>query len=137
MLNPRLQTDVERIAAQFSPREPFRHVLIDDFFSPDFCAQLLAQFPPFERGSARNEAGGIGAKSTVEKIRGLGPAYTQLDDLIQTRQFLDLIGRITGIPDLLYDPWYFGGGTHENRSGQDLTRMWISTAIRSSAGIAA
>jgi hypothetical protein len=120
MLNPRLQADADRLAARFSERDPFRHVVIDDFLAPEYCAQLLGEFPPFERGNARNEAGELGAKSTVEKIRELGPAYAALDDLIQTRQFLDLIGRITGIPNLLYDPWYFGGGTHENRAGQDL-----------------
>jgi len=120
MLNPRLQADADRLAARFGERDPFRHVVIDDFLAPEYCAQLLGEFPPFERGNARNEAGELGAKSTVEKIRELGPAYAALDDLIQTRDFLDLIGHITGIPDLLYDPWYFGGGTHENRLGQDL-----------------
>ena len=120
MLNPRLQAEADRFAARFSERDPFRHVVIDDFLTADYCAQLLGEFPPFERGNARNEAGELGAKSTVEKIRELGPAYSALDDLIQTRAFLDLIGRITGIPGLLYDPWYFGGGTHENRAGQDL-----------------
>jgi hypothetical protein len=120
MLNPRLSADAERLAAAFRTREPFRHVVIEDFFAADFCAQLLREFPPFERGNARNEAGELGAKSTVEKIRELGPAYTALDDVIQTREFLELIGRITGIADLHYDPWYFGGGTHENRDGQDL-----------------
>ena len=29
-------------------------------------------------------------------------------------------GEISGIPDLLYDPDYLGGGTHENLAGQDL-----------------
>ena len=120
MLNPRLQADADRLAARFSERDPFRHVVIDDFLAPEYCTQLLSEFPPFERGNARNEAGELGAKSTVEKIRELGPAYAALDDLIQTQQFLDLIGHITGIPNLLYDPWYFGGGTHENRAGQDL-----------------
>src|SRR4029079_2265767 len=105
---------------RFRQRDPFRHVVIDGFFAAQTCNALLAEFPPFERGNARNEAGEIGNKSTVEKIRRLGPTYAALDDLLQTREFLDLIGRITGIPDLLYDPWYFGGGTHENRNGQDL-----------------
>ena len=119
-LNLRSNLDADRLAAQFRARDPFRHVVIDDFFTPEYCAQLLAQFPPFERGNARNEAGETANKSTIEKIRGLGPAFSALDDLVQSRQFLDLIGRITGIDDLLYDPWYFGGGTHENRNGQDL-----------------
>lgn len=120
MLNPRLQERLDTLAAQFRERNPFRHVVIDDFFTADACAELLAQFPPFERGNARNEAGEVAGKSTVEKIRAIGPAYAALDDLVQTREFLDLIGRITGIENLLYDPWYFGGGTHENRNGQDL-----------------
>jgi len=120
MLNPRLRADADRLAAAFRERDPFRHVVIDGFFAAEFCAQLLREFPPFERGNARNEAGEPGSKSTVEKIRELGPAYAALDDLIQTREFLDLVGRITGIADLRYDPWYFGGGTHENRAGQDL-----------------
>ena len=120
MIDPRVVATANALAAQFQRRDPFRHVVIDNFLTPEYCAQLLAEFPPFERGNARNEAGELGAKSTVEKIRELGPAYTALDDLIQTRAFLDLIGRITGIPDLRYDPWYFGGGTHENRAGQDL-----------------
>ncbi|MGH8123515.1 MAG: 2OG-Fe(II) oxygenase, partial [Rudaea sp.] len=106
ILNSALNPAVERLATRFRVRDPFRHVVIDDFFTPEYCAQLLAQFPPFERGNARNEAGELGNKSTIEKIRDLGPAYAALDDLVQSRDFLDLIGRITGIDNLLYDPYY-------------------------------
>ena len=120
MLNPAVSARADALAAQFQRRDPFRHVVIDDFFDATTCARLVEEFPPFERGNARNEAGELGGKSTIEKIRGLGAGYAALDDLIQTRGFLDLIGKITGIPELLYDPWYFGGGTHENRHGQDL-----------------
>jgi hypothetical protein len=120
MLNPQLHDQAEQFATRFREREPFRHVVIDDFFMPAYCAQLLAQFPAFERGNARDEDGAIGNKSTIERIRGLGPAFSALDDLVQSGDFLALVGHITGIPDLLYDRWYFGGGTHENRNGQDL-----------------
>ena len=118
--NPQVRERIDALAASFAYGNPFRHIVIDGFFSEDYCAELLKQFPPFELGNARNEAGEIGNKSTVEKIRELGSAYATLDNLVQSREFLDLIGRITGVDNLLYDPWYFGGGTHENRSGQDL-----------------
>ena len=120
MLNPHLHDQADQFATRFGERDPFRHVVIDNFFAPDYCAQLLAQFPAFERGNARNEDGRIGNKSTIEKIRHLGPALAALDDLVQSAEFLAVVGRITGIPDLLYDPWYFGGGTHQNRNGQEL-----------------
>lgn len=120
LVHPDVYAQQDALAAFFAAADPFRHVVIDRFFRDEYCARLLAQFPAFERGNARNEAGEIGNKSTIEKIRGLGPAFAELDDLIQSQDFLDLVGRITGIDDLLYDPWYFGGGTHENREGQDL-----------------
>ena len=94
--------------------------IIDGFFRDDYARALLAKFPAFESGNARNEAGELGGKSVVEQIRALGGEWAALDDAIQAPEFLDLVSRITGIPDLLYDPWYFGGGTHENREGQDL-----------------
>jgi len=120
MIDPRVIANANALADEFNAAKPFRHIVIENFFTPETCAALLAEFPAFERGNARNEAGQIGSKSTVERIRELGSSYASLDDAIQTPQFLALIGKITGIPELLYDPWYFGGGTHENREGQDL-----------------
>ncbi len=119
-INPRVLGEWPSLAEQFAAAQPFRHVVMDDFLARDFAAQLLSAFPAFERGNALNEAGQIGLKSTVERIRGMGGAYEALDDLVRSREFLELIGRITSIPNLLYDPHYFGGGTHENRCGQDL-----------------
>jgi hypothetical protein len=104
----------------FQSGQPFRHWVVDGFLTPAFAQDLLQQFPAFERGNARNEDGQLGGKSVVERIRELGPAYAALDDLVKSRDFLDWLSAATGIPDLRYDPWYFGGGTHENRHGQDL-----------------
>ncbi|MBY0502427.1 MAG: 2OG-Fe(II) oxygenase [Bryobacteraceae bacterium] len=104
----------------FANARPFRHVIIDNFLSEEFCAALLREFPAFDQKQALNEMGLPGAKAVVEKLPQIGPAYRQFDTLIQSPEFLAKIEAITGIPRLLYDPHYFGGGTHENRHGQDL-----------------
>ena len=117
---PAVIEGTQKLRQQFGRRDPFRHVVIDDFLDAAFAARLLAEFPAFDRGNALNEAGEVGNKSVVERIRDIAPSYRALDDLVKSQPFLDLVAEITGIPGLLYDPWYFGGGTHENRHGQDL-----------------
>ena len=110
----------EALAARFAGASPFRHLVVDGFFEPAFADALLVQFPPFERGDVRNEAGRRGNKAVVRAVRGLGPAYVALDDLVRSGPFLHWLSRVTGIPELLYDRSWIGGGTHENRHGQDL-----------------
>lgn len=120
LINSDVTARLDALHGSFISARPFRHCVIDDFLTHSFAGQLLEQFPAFERGDHLNEDGVPGGKSTNERMRGLGDSYRALDDLVQSRAFLDMVGRITGIPGLLYDPMYFGGGTHENRQGQAL-----------------
>jgi Rps23 Pro-64 3,4-dihydroxylase Tpa1-like proline 4-hydroxylase len=120
VLDNRAYAAKRTLAEAFHNAEPFRHVVIPDFFAREFCERLLADFPSFEDQYALNETGEVGRKAVRTKVSELSPAYQELDDFIQTEEFLELISDITGIPDLLYDPEYFGGGTHENLEGQGL-----------------
>lgn len=120
MLSDHVRAEASELALRFRGAEPFRHVVIEDFLEPACAERLLATFPDFNPAKAINEDGVVGAKAVHERIRALGPAYVALDELIQGRDFLELVSRITGIPDLLYDPHYFGGGTHDNRNGQGM-----------------
>jgi hypothetical protein len=120
IVNSTVVADADRLGRQFAAAQPFRHVVIESFFDEDFCNTLLAEFPAFEQGNSIGDDGRKGGKSTVERIKALGPAFRALDQVIQTQEFLDLIGRICSIEKLLYDPFYLGGGTHENRHGQSL-----------------
>ncbi|AKS43170.1 2OG-Fe(II) oxygenase [Wenzhouxiangella marina] len=112
--------DPAGLRSEFDSAKPFRHLVLDDFFTPDYARSLLQEFPPFDTALARNEAGKIGGKCVHEKLAELAPPYQRLDELIQSREFLAWLEALTGIDELLYDPNYFGGGTHENRHGQDL-----------------
>lgn len=119
-VSPDVVAEAAELRKAFLSASPFGHCVIDGFLTESCARSLLAEFPGFERGNAVNEDGKPAGKSVVERIRGLDGAFASLDDCVKTPEFLDLIGRITGIPDLLYDVDYFGGGTHDNRHGQSL-----------------
>ncbi len=120
IVNPAVAAEADHLHQQFQQALPFRHVQIEHFFDQAFCERLLKEFPSFDTRAAMNENGEIGGKATQEKMQRLGRSYQRLDEVVKSQAFRDLIGEITGIPDLQYDPHYFGGGTHENRHGQDL-----------------
>lgn len=120
VLSPEVVVRAPLLRREFQSAHPFRYVVIDNFLRPNYCAQLVAEFPPFDEASARNELGQVGGKSVHPDLASIGPAYARLDGMLQSTEFLDIMTEITSIPKLLYDPEYVGGGTHENRSGQDL-----------------
>ncbi len=120
ILNPTVHARRGELREAFVAAQPFPHVVIDDFLDAAFARALLASFPAFERGNSVGDDGTPGGKSTVDRVRALGPAWRQLDDAIQDSAFLDAVAEMTGIDGLLYDPWYLGGGTHENREGMSL-----------------
>ena len=104
----------------FRTADPFPHLVVDDFLPDDFYGELAESFPRFDEKAALNEFGEAGRKAVREKLPELGPAYARFDDLMKSSDFLGRLSQITGIPDLLYDPLYIGGGTHENLEGQEL-----------------
>ncbi len=120
MIHPDVLQDAERQARAFGAAQPFRHVVIDGFLDPTVGRRLLDEFPSFSERHALNERGEIGGKAVRMDVRDVSDTYRAIDRYLQTREFLDYVSTVTGIPDLLYDPDYMGGGTHENRDGQGL-----------------
>lgn len=119
-LKESITNSATQYAEAFGSARPFQHVVIDDFFPDDFLARLQNEFTPFDHAQCRDEAGLPGLKATKRDIVTLGPAYREFDRLMRSEAWLDFLGQITGIDDLLFDPYYYGGGTHENKLGQDL-----------------
>jgi len=111
---------VTAFAARFRVARPFPHLVIDEFLEGAFCRQLQRECPKYDRGQARNELGEIGRKAAYSNLPGLGKAYAEFDRLLQSPEFLSLMARLTGIPSLLHDPDYEGGGVHLDLNGQSL-----------------
>ena len=110
----------DAIRESYQRAKPFRHVCLDGFLEATVAAQLLAEFPPFDPKYARNEMGEVGGKAVHTDLAGIGPAYREFYDYMRSPLFLDAMSRMLGIPDLLFDPHMYGGGTHENLEGQEL-----------------
>lgn len=119
-INPSVLDCAAALRKEFAAAEPFRHIVVDDFLDPAFCAGLIEGFPAFDARNAVNELGEVGRKAVVTDIGRIGLAYRELDRLIRSREFLEWLGEVVSIDHLVYDPDYVGGGTHENLSGQDL-----------------
>lgn len=120
LLHPHIRARSSELAQSFAAARPFRHVVMDEFLRPPIIDTLIAEFPSFDPSKAVNELGKVGLKAVVSRMAGIGPGYKALDGLIRDKSFLQLVGEISGIPRLLYDPDYEGGGTHENLDGQEL-----------------
>ena len=118
ILSPEFVANADKIRHAFDTAQPFRHALITPFFRPDVCRRMLDEFPHADPATLVNEFGMPNKKKAVHDVRNLGPTYREIDDFICTPEFAELMSRVTGIPDLLYDPEYHGAGTHDNLSGQ-------------------
>lgn len=119
-LNPTIQNNAATLHGQFAVAYPFRHMVVDDLLDAALFRSLVDEFPAFDRQHAVNEFGEIGGKAVRPDLLQLGPGYARFDALMSSRVFLDWLSQATGIPHLLYDPEYLGGGTHENIGGQGL-----------------
>ncbi len=104
---------------EFRSAKPFPHVVIDGFLRQDLCERLAEDFPRYDEEKFRNEWGELG-KASHEDVASMGPAFEELDAGLRSREFLELMSDISGVHDLLFDPHYFGGGTHENLHGMEL-----------------
>ncbi len=102
------------LAEAFRSAKFFPHVVIDGMVTDELCRGLVEEFPDFRSDKAVNELGKVGTKACREDVRKLGDSFKRLDDTVRSPEFLRLMSEISGIPDLLYDPEYAGGGTHDN-----------------------
>jgi len=120
MIQKQVTEQNSKLSEQFQKAKPFKHICIDNFLEPKAAESLLRDFPEFDPVHARNEFGETGRKAVHTDLAGISGFYKTFYAYISSASFLKSVSGITGIPDLLFDPAMYGGGTHENLQGQGL-----------------
>jgi Rps23 Pro-64 3,4-dihydroxylase Tpa1-like proline 4-hydroxylase len=120
LVSPAVIEQASLLQQKFESARPFKHLVIEGFLNTDVAESLLLDFPAFDPKRALNEFGEVGKKAVNEHIESLSPSYAAVADYLKSAAFLKLMSDLTGIPNLLPDADMYGGGTHENRHGQEL-----------------
>jgi 2-oxoglutarate-Fe(II)-dependent oxygenase superfamily protein len=107
------------LRVQFQTAEPFPWIVLENFLTRNFVDRLVADFPqpgPDYAKYCLGDDGQIGPNYANPNPQEFPAAFRLLDSLISGDGFSSLLSKITGIPDLEYDPDYFGGGIRESQS---------------------
>lgn len=113
---------------QYVSAAPFPHAVFDDFLPAEQANHLLNDFPrpdsPIwldwrERDTVNQpKKQGIGH---APRLEGVSPHILSMLAAFNTYPFLNFLGKLTGIPKLLPDPYFYGGGLHQILSGGKLS----------------
>jgi hypothetical protein len=114
----RLPTPIEALRDSYRSGTPFPHVVIDNLFAPQMLDAVLD-----EMASMGEKQWRVVETRSLERIRRmrsgveLGTAGSQLVNLVHSAAFLYLLSEITGVWQLIPDPYLQGAGYAAMRRG--------------------
>src|SRR5580704_1283453 len=104
---------------RYATNVPFAHLVIDDFFASDALNEVLAEVDVVDR--QKRYAKFLDRKTDHNKFAFfpdvVGPNTARLAQTLTAGPFLAYLEKLTGIPNLIADRSYFGGGLHLIENG--------------------
>lgn len=103
--------------AEYINNAPFPNTYFDNFFNKEALKSVLAEFP--ELGD-KNDIKFSNPNEVKLASRGeyrFGENTLQLVHFLNSQPFLEFLSNLTGIPNLLPDPYFEGGGFHQIKPG--------------------
>ncbi len=112
-------------AQSFQAADPFPHIMIDNFLSPELVDAVVAEIPDYRKAKTNKDAwetlddGSVAQyrKSFLSMEMRVGRLTRQLYWELNSADFLSFLQRLTGIEGLVPDPYLLGGGIHETQRG--------------------
>lgn len=110
--------DVERLREQYRSARPFPHVVVDNLFAATFLERLIAEAPGVDAEQWQAfEQDNLEHTYRMRSAMDVGSAGSEMVALMHSAAFLYLLSEITGIWQLLPDPYLQGAGHAMMRRG--------------------
>jgi hypothetical protein len=112
-----LPGSVESLSASYKTAKPYPHLVMDGLFPSEMLDRLIGELPSMNDDNWVHEDDERIKQYNLRSAVELGDVGFQLTALLHSATFLYLLSEITGIWDLLPDPYLQGGGYHVIPSG--------------------
>lgn len=115
----RLVKLAKQYSEEFKQGHPYPHIVIDDFLDPEALEKVLEEFPKKDQKVWHDYQSHYENKQELNGEGKMGDFTQHLLYQFNSAPFLQFLENLTGIKDLIPDPYFYGGGVHQlNRGGK-------------------
>jgi len=110
----------ESLHEQYVNADPFPHIVIDDFFPAEVLDDVLAVFPGPADMEFYKYDNPLEKKLAMDQLERLPDPIVRVLQFFNSVPMLKFAEKLTGIPCIIPDPYYRGGGIHQMETGGKL-----------------
>jgi len=108
----RLPASIEALSSAYRSAIPFPNLILDNLFSDEFLDRVVAEIRPLGGPEWLQENDDHLKQFNLRSAVYLGETGSQLVAFLHSAKFLYFLSEVTGIWELLPDPYLQGGGYH-------------------------
>src|SRR4249919_622867 len=97
--------------------DPFPSGYFDNFFNPVMLKEVLEEFPDLTKGADLKFNDPNQVKLASKGEYRFGPKTKDFMHYLNSQPFLEFLSELTGIDNLIPDPFFEGGGCHQIQPG--------------------
>ena len=105
------------LKTEFATAHPYPHIVIDNFLPENVFQQAMADFDVVSKEQWTGYLHVNERKFANSNPDTWGPTLQQIANELNSPEFVSLLEELTGIPNLLIDPTFEGGGLHQSLRG--------------------
>ena len=105
------------LKTEFATAHPYQHVVVDNFLPENVFQQAMTDFDVVSKEQWTGYLHVNERKFANSNPDTWGPTLQQIANELNSPEFVSLLEELTGIPNLLIDPTFEGGGLHQSLRG--------------------